>query len=85
MTKTHPPYIRSQVDWTNNYYGQLVGMKVVAVESSVDCDGVWPVLICQGLDKSGQAVQYALEVSRDPEGNGPGFISGLPSVNRKVK
>lgn len=62
--------------WNDLYYGFLVGAKIVGVENNIDdYDDVWTKLV---VEKDGQ--KFEVEISRDEEGNGPGFLFGLPSV-----
>jgi len=65
--------------WQNKYYGNLIDCKIVGVKAEIDeyTTGVWPVLVLQ--DKSGS--EFEVTLSRDPEGNGPGFMFGLPEVS----
>jgi hypothetical protein len=59
------------------YYRSLIGATVVHVELKESEDGwsrePWPVITVM---KQGQ--KFELEVSQDYEGNGPGFLFGLP-------
>ena len=59
----------------NDYYGQLMGYSVVGVKNEIDeySDGVWPILIFR--NRQGDTIECAL--SKDEEGNGPGFMFGL--------
>ena len=57
-------------EWMLKYYEGAVGLKITSVEISEDG---FPVLMC----KKGNKV-YKLEVSQDEEGNGAGFLFGLP-------
>ncbi len=62
------------------YYEQLVGCKIVAYTESIDDEGVWPTFTLEYPDHT----TFKVEVSRDPEGNGPGFLfigpqEGVPS------
>ena len=66
--------------WKIKYYSFLKGAKILNVEIFEDdtFDGEnrnWVVIT---IEKDG--VKYELQPSRDPEGNGPGFIFGLPHV-----
>jgi hypothetical protein len=63
-----------------NYYGALDGAIITKVEIREDDDfgrtEYWPVftvILANGFETE-------LEISRDEEGNGPGFVFGLPSV-----
>jgi hypothetical protein len=60
----------------NDYYSQLMGYYVVGVKNEIDeySDGVWPILVFS--NKEGDVIECTL--SRDEEGNGPGFMFGLP-------
>ena len=55
------------------YYGFMVGATVVAADGDSD----FPSFT---LEKDGR--RYEIEVSRDPEGNGPGFLAGLPTPKK---
>jgi hypothetical protein len=81
---------RTEEDFFRDYYGQLVGATVLAVELMPDEDGdswgagaFWPKLtvrlaendLTRALGVVGETVE--LEISRDEEGNGPGFLFGL--------
>ena len=56
-------------EWTKRYFQHLVGKKIVEV--GVTRDG-FPFFKLDDGKK--------IEVSRDPEGNGPGWLFGLPRV-----
>jgi hypothetical protein len=56
--------------WDHAYLVPLIGGEIVA--TGVSSDG-FPKLTVKNGDKI-----YHLEVSQDPEGNGPGFLFGLP-------
>lgn len=59
------------------YYGQLVGMTVEKVEVTITDDmgypEVWPAIFFKKGD-----LRIKSEISRDPEGNGPGFLFQAP-------
>ncbi len=59
--------------WTKKYMAPLVGSKIVGV--GVTEDG-FPFITVEATEKNG--FSGLLEISRDTEGNGPGFIFGLP-------
>lgn len=59
------------------YYGQLAGAtidKVELVQDEYDSYTKWPTLHATLADGS----KVKLEVSQDEEGNGAGFLFGLP-------
>lgn len=73
-----------EMNYYRGYYGQLIGAKVIGVEMSIQNDDdyhdplyyeMWPSII---FEKDG--VTYNCEISRDEEGNGPGFLFGLNQV-----
>lgn len=72
--------IDREVNYITNYLDELVGATVVHAAAFVDTEEgwpeVWPVLVLRKPD--GTLLQ--VEVSRDPEGNGPGhlFIAEKP-------
>ena len=59
--------------WLQKYYGSIKGATVTKVSFHEDETGIWPVLHFNHPDRGSLRV----EVSRDPEGNGPGFLFGL--------
>lgn len=67
----------------NKYYGQLVGATItsagVVAEDDFGSVNFWPTIHIVTSD--GQ--KFVIEVSQDPEGNGPGFLFGLPTPNNK--
>jgi hypothetical protein len=66
----------AQADWIKGYYKSLVGCKVVGVKARYDeyDNSFWTVLVLEDKDKN----TFDCELSQDPEGNGPGFMFGLP-------
>lgn len=83
------PYEQQAKEWTEKYYGQAVGCTIVRfewtseVDDEDDPDGPqeldfaewFPVLVIRDPVKG---EEYRLEISRDEEGNGPGYLFGLP-------
>ena len=69
-------------EYLTKYYKTLVGLTITDVAVVPDLDGneidPWGEnwLVIEATSPKGE--RYRLEVSRDPEGNGPGFIFGLP-------
>ena len=53
-------------------------MVAVKVEDEMGYPEVWPTLTMTNPKYPG--VKLKVEVSQDPEGNGPGFLFGLPHV-----
>lgn len=66
------------VEELTKYLQPLVGATIEKVEAHVDEDDdfgeAWPRIY---VTLPGEKEQRMLEVSRDEEGNGPGFIFGL--------
>lgn len=56
-------------EWLKRYLRPLVGRKITVV--NVSNDGFPQITLDDGT---------VLEISRDEEGNGPGFIFGLPQT-----
>jgi len=66
--------------WWSKYLSPLIEGTIVEVGTKTDHGAIpkehWPYIKVQ--TKNGEA--FTLEVSRDPEGNGPRFLLGLPRV-----
>lgn len=85
---TRAAIVAAEKKWTEDYYGQLVGGQITAFEVKREEDaGVpgwvqfWPVLTIEVPnpdDPAGSPLELKVEVSQDEEGNGPGFMFGLP-------
>jgi hypothetical protein len=60
----------------NSYYGFMKNCNIVDAGVREEYGELWPFISI--VDKNGHL--YQLEISQDPEGNGPGFVFGLPSV-----
>lgn len=69
----HPRY-----EFYANYYGQLEGCTITNTRVENEDGQLWPVLTVTTPD--GEV--FSIEVSRDEEGNGPGFLFGLPVPSR---
>jgi hypothetical protein len=66
--------------WLKDYLSPLVGCTITGVDALVEDGEAWPrikVRLPEGHLIDGTN-QIELEVSRDEEGNGPGFLFGLP-------
>lgn len=74
-------YTENEIKYCEGYYASAVGLTIVAVEVKYDeyTNDVWTTLIAE--DKKGN--RFPLEISQDPEGNGPGFLFGLPNYTVK--
>ena len=67
-------YAKKQVQWNELYYGFLNGATVNGVSSVSDEYGdIWTKIT---FEKDGE--RFEVEISADEEGNGPGFLFGLP-------
>ena len=51
------------------YYKQMVGFEIVEFKMDGEGRDAWPVYTVKKGDET-----YQMVVSRDPEGNGPGFV-----------
>jgi hypothetical protein len=70
--------------WLREYLKPLEGATIQATGATVEDDGfglieAWPRLIVKAKD----GTVYDLQVSQDEEGNGPGFLFGLPNPNQE--
>lgn len=72
--------IKEHVAWLEEYLKPLVGAEIVGVEVHVEDDyEAWPRMTV----KLRSGLKLTLEIGRDEEGNGPGFIFGLPLPETK--
>lgn len=65
-------------DFWNKYYGSLNGARILKFDGMNTADDLgdgFPTFTIQFLDGS----IGKIEISQDPEGNGGGFIFGLPT------
>jgi hypothetical protein len=62
-------------DYYKKYYGFMEGAKIVEAGVVERDDEIWPHFV---IEKDGE--KFHLDVSQDEEGNGPGYIFGLPIV-----
>ena len=72
-------YKQQELDWAKGYYSQIVGFTIIDVIVHKEENEIWTSLICEKTTADGATEKFALEISQDPEGNGPGFLFGLPS------
>jgi hypothetical protein len=75
----------SPKEWLEKYLKPLEGATINKVEileendprSIISNSEMWPIIhVSQSKEKGGEV--FSLMLSRDPEGNGPGFLLGLP-------
>jgi len=66
-------------EWTTKYLAPLLGCTVCDV--GVGWGGFPYIKLVN--NKSVPREEYTIEVSRDEEGNGPGFLFGLPPVKEE--
>lgn len=69
-------YERELKRWRSEYYGALVGFTVTEIDFEDDEFGGDPFPVLKLTNDDG--VELSVEVSRDEEGNGAGFLHGLP-------
>ena len=62
-------------EWLKRYLAPLVNCRVISVEVKEIGGEAWPVINVVHID----GTDHQLTISRDEEGNGPGFIFGLPT------
>lgn len=67
----------SEKEWLGAYLAPLVGATIDKVEVRTLDGQEWPVLHVSRVTLRG-VERHKLEVSQDVEGNGPGFLLGLP-------
>lgn len=72
-------YRQKELAWAKGYYSQIIGFTVIDVVVHNEENEVWTSLICEKTMSDGTKEKFSLEISQDPEGNGPGFLFGLPS------
>ncbi len=76
---------RTYKEFWQEYYGQLKGAVVLDVgiveEDNYGMEEHWPCFIVKLMN--GKTIQ--IELSSDEEGNGPGFLFGLPNVDPVVR
>lgn len=67
---------RQQAEWYSRHYGQLAGATIIQtiIEIDEEFGDLWPVFKIKLADGR----ELEIQIQADPEGNGPGFISGLP-------
>ena len=73
---------QEEIDFYIRYYSQLVGAIITGftmVPDEYEDHIIWPTFTAQKGKET-----FTLEISQDPEGNGEGFIFGLPDV-RPIK
>jgi len=73
--------------WMIDYLTPAVGCTIIEVGVGKDdgCSGAFPYLkLRKPGTKTAAAQEFKLEVSQDEEGNGPGFLFGLPSPGSSV-
>lgn len=71
-------HVEREVDFLQKYLGQLVGATIESVDVKVEEDMGYPEVWPRLQAKLADGTTVTLEVSQDTEGNGPGFLFGLP-------
>jgi hypothetical protein len=67
----------AKTEWLLSYYSELMGYTVTKISIQHDDEDMfdaWPQIKMTHPTKP----DITIEVSRDQEGNGPGFLFGLP-------
>lgn len=67
---------KNERSYYTRYYAGLKGLTIT--KTGVSADG-FPFFEAKAKD----GTKYKIEVSQDPEGNGPGFLFGLPTPEVK--
>ena len=73
--------------WMIDYLTPAVGCTIIEIGVGEDEEGEegYPYLkLRKPATATAEAEEYTLEVSRDEEGNGPGYLFGLPSPGSSV-
>jgi hypothetical protein len=67
-----------EFDFIKNYYSGAIGGRIVGIKVHDDeySGELWPVIV---IENNGET--FECELSQDPEGNGPGFLFGLPQYS----
>lgn len=72
--------MRTENDFWSDYYEQLLGAVIIQTKvfevDDYGCPEFFPSFLVKL--RTGKTVQ--LDLLMDPEGNGPGFLEGLPNV-----
>lgn len=69
------------LEWTNKYMSALEGKTITKAGATLEDGAVWPFFV---FELEG-GFEIKVEVSRDEEGNGPGFLFGLPMIVSPVQ
>ena len=72
-----PSRAETKTEWLLAYYSELIGYTITNVEIAHDDEDMydaWPGIGMTHPDKP----DLTIAISRDEEGNGPGFLYGLP-------
>lgn len=67
------------------YLAPLVGCTITTVKIKVEDGRCWPVITAKPIRAGRGNETFELEISRDSEGNGPGWIFGLPHPGEESK
>jgi hypothetical protein len=70
-------YLLAYDEWVKDYYGQLMGARVVGIGLGAD---LCPILVFEMAE--GKRVHLRLTSDEDGAG-GPGYLQGLPPVKRR--
>jgi hypothetical protein len=73
-----PKYLEESIKWTKDYYGSLKGGTIKEIKVKEEDGEIWTTLVIELRDGAGTLGSFQCELSMDEEGNGPGFLFGLP-------
>lgn len=70
---------QQEKEWLQKYLAPLAGATILGVGAKIDREEGYPqVWMTLKVSPAGSNEIFDLEISQDQEGNGPGFIFGLP-------
>jgi hypothetical protein len=70
-------HTEKKMEWMERYYAPLVGAKILGIKVVPDEFDAWEAWLQIEIEHA-DGTRSTLEVSKDEEGNGGGFLFGLP-------
>jgi hypothetical protein len=77
MTTKQEQRRQQEEKFYTDYYSQLIGGKITGFHLTLGEGELWPTFTVKVGKKT-----YTIELSQDEEGNGPGFLFGLPTPKK---